>query len=77
MDFQNLNVRLLIEPIDYPTDGKDEVKGKLDDKTPSQRLRAVLFVLYTQEGSPGNFVDFYRTKVEHFIESIKSQLKQE
>ena len=77
MDFQGLNVRLLIEPIDYPSDGKSEIKSKLDNKTPSERLRAVLFVWWTQEGEQGVFADFYRSKMEHLIDGVKNNLKPE
>lgn len=77
MDFQGLNVRLLIEPIDYPSDGKCEVKNAIDSKTPSERLRAVLYVAWKQGGEHGVFADFYRDKMEHFIENVKANLKPE
>ena len=77
MDFQGLNVRLLIEPIDYPSDGKSEVKNQIDNKTPSERLRAVLFVAWKQGGENGAFPDFYRQKMEHFIDDVKSNLAPE
>ena len=48
MDLQNRNVRLLIEPMDFDTDGKVEIKNPLGTKSPSERLRAVLFVLHKQ-----------------------------
>jgi len=78
MDFQGLNVRLLIEPVDYPTDGKQEVKGLLDSKTPSQRLRAVLFVLWKQETDKQcelrDFNQFYIEKMERLIDKVKEQI---
>jgi len=77
MAMQGLNVRLLIEPMDYESDGKTEVKSKLDGKTPSERQRAVLFVWWKQEGEPGMFQDFYRTKMEHVIEGLKNNLNPE
>lgn len=77
MDFQGLNVRLLIEPIDFPSDGKMEVKSKLDNKTPSERLRAVLFVWWKQEGEQGVFIDFYRNKMEALIDGVKNNLREE
>lgn len=77
MDFQGLNVRLLIEPIDYPSDGKAEIKNQIDSKTASERLRAVLYVAWKQSGEQGVFADYYRSKMEHFIEDVKSNLKPE
>lgn len=77
MDFQGLNVRMLIEPIDYPTDGKMEVKSQLETKTPSERVRSILFVWWKQEGEPGVFADWYRVKMEHIIEGLKNNLNPE
>lgn len=77
MDFQDLNVRLLIEPVDYPSDGKMEIKSELETKTQSSRLRAVLFVAWKQGGEKGVFADFYRQKMEAFINDVKSNLREE
>jgi hypothetical protein len=75
MDFQDLNVRMLIEPIDYPSDGKMEVKSQFESKTPSERLRGVLFVAWKQGGEKGVFADFYRDRMNAYIEDVKSYLK--
>lgn len=48
-----------------------------DNKTPSKRLRDVLFVLYTQEGSHGAFETFYQDKMEKIITFTKSKLEPE
>ncbi len=45
-----------------------------ESKTPSQRLRGVLFVLWSQEGKKGNFEDYYRSRMEKLIEIIKAKL---
>jgi len=44
------------------------------EKTPSQRLRAVLFVLWEQTEKTSDFDTFYRQKVEQFIDKIKEKL---
>jgi len=53
---------------------KAEVKGK----SPSERLRAVLFVLYKQETEAGRvigtFESFKGDYMEKFIQSIKDKL---
>lgn len=55
-----------------------EEKAEIDEKTASQRLRAVLFVWYKQETEKGNFVGLFETfkkeKMEKIIETIKSKL---
>ena len=43
-------------------------------KTPSQRLRACLFVLWEQQGKKGDFESFYRSKMERVIEWVKEKL---
>jgi len=56
----------------------DELKADYEDKnkTPSKRLRDVLFVAYKQQSE--GFLDFesyYQTKMNRFIEHIKSKLE--
>lgn len=52
-----------------------EIKPEFEnDKSPSQRLRNVLYVYWEQKGKKGEFNDFYRSKMENFIEHIKTKL---
>lgn len=47
------------------------------EKTPSQRLRAVLFVLHKQNEAKGSKEDadsLYKRYMEHFIDTVKKQL---
>ena len=43
-------------------------------KSPSQRLRSVLYVLFEQQGQKGEFQDYYRTQIEKIIDHLKSKL---
>ena len=46
-----------------------------DAKSPSQRLRGVLFVFWKQiKGGKGSFDDFYRMQMERFIDATKEKL---
>lgn len=45
-----------------------------DKKTPAQRLRAVLFILWKQEGSRGDFEYFYRERMDKLTDMIKAKL---
>jgi|SRR5689334_19434393 len=45
-----------------------------EDKTPSQRLRAVLYVLWQQKGSKESFELFYRENLEKAISRVKRLL---
>ena len=56
-------------PEDIPTEDAD-----FEGKTPSKRMRSVLFVYWKQKGAEGDFEDFYRTKMNELIEYIKTKL---
>jgi len=52
-----------------------QVKGFEDKtKTPSKRLRAVLFLMWKQLGEVGDFETYYRVQVEKVIEHLKAKL---
>jgi hypothetical protein len=55
---------------------EDIPKGDATDesKSPSQRLRAVLFIAWRQEGGLGDFEYYYRQQMEKFISSVKNRL---
>ncbi len=69
---------LVIAPSEAEADQVEVPQGRpevgMTAKTPSQRLRAVLFVLWKQLGSRDDFEDYYRTQMERFIEIVKSNL---
>lgn len=46
-----------------------------ETKTPSARLRAVLFVFWKDvRGGKGNFNEFYRETIEKYIQNVKEKL---
>ncbi len=72
------NVRCMLEPIDVPVAGMDEVTTEIDQKTPCQRLRAVLFVHWksVNEGKveiESYFEQFYHRQMEKIIEGYKQK----
>lgn len=48
-----------------------QVDATDESKSPSQRLRAVLFILWKQEGEKGDFEVFYRANMEKAINRVK------
>lgn len=46
-------------------------------KTPSQRLRAKIYILWKQRGGKGDFESFYRTMYQKFDELVASHLEKE
>jgi hypothetical protein len=73
------NVRVLVEPVDVPTEGMDVVESEAEPKTKSQRLRAVLFVYYKQLDNTyraqKTFQQFYDERMEAFIDEVKESLE--
>ena len=53
-------------------EGKPEFK---DGKSPSQRLRNVIYVYWEQQGKQGDFETFRKQKMETLIDFIKSKLE--
>ena len=75
LQYHNLFGYLLFSPNQFRDE--DIPKGDATDesKSPSQRLRAVLFIYWKQLGQPGNFEFFYRQQVEKQIDAIKNCLE--
>ena len=71
MRLQGQNLNVLVEPIDEPTELL-KIDKDVDKKTQAQRVRAVLFVLWKQQGS-GEFRDFYYNETEKYINTIKDR----
>jgi hypothetical protein len=55
-----------------------EEPAEAGTKTPSERLRSVLYVLWEQRGKPGGTFEPWRiTQMEKLIEHVKTQLDKE
>lgn len=59
------------EDVKLPNERPDPAVGT---KTPSQRLRGVLYRLWQQQGGGVDFESFYRIKLETIIDQIKGRL---
>lgn len=68
------NVCISIVPEDVAPDEVVKVATEREQKTPGQRLRAVIFCLYQQLKPPGPFQPFYDAEMEKFIDHIKANL---
>jgi len=79
MELQGNNLDALLNPIDYNVE-EMKINSDLDTKTPSQRLRSVLFVYYKklekQGKAPKDFREFYDLKMEKFIDIIKQAMEE-
>lgn len=54
---------------------KEKADSGMGTKTPSQRLRACLYVMWEQQGKKGSFEDYYRVQMEKVIDYIKDKLE--
>ena len=75
-EIQNLNLKVLLQPLNAVAD-LHEVKAEFEEKTPSQRLRATIFVYWKQQKEPGEFEMFYKRQMEKLIDFIKTKLNPE
>lgn len=73
-DLQNVECEMLLVPIADPESKVITIDSKLDEKSPSQRLRSVLYVYWKQNGLKKDFATFYKEKMEGIIEMVKSKL---
>ncbi len=55
---------------DIPAEPAEEDKNK----SPSKRQKAVLFLIWKQGGSVGDFNNYYRERMEKNIERLKTEL---
>lgn len=76
-DLQDQIVDLLIQPSDAEFPDIVTVKSEVDAKTPSQRIRGVLFVLWkqNQEGHK-EFSTYYQQKMGAIIDHLKSKIEE-
>ncbi len=74
-EIQGKNVKLLIQPMDGQPDELVDVKQEFATKTPSMRLRACLYVAWEQANKPGQFEDYYRHRMEYYINEVKQNLQ--
>ena len=72
MEIQGINLEALFKPTEEKTDLK-EVTGEFGEKKPSQRLRAVLFILWKQRGEKEDFEVFYKIQMEKVIDKVNYQ----
>ena len=75
-----INLQMLLTPLNEAVEAPLEVKSDIHSKTPAQRIRACLFVLFKYEIETGklakdaSFEMFYQQRCEKIIDWIKTKL---
>ena len=75
MELQNINLEAVFTPLDAPNAPEYKIDKEMNEKSPSTRLRNVLFVLHGQLEIDEDFDSWYRVKMEQIIEGIKNKLE--
>lgn len=79
MELHNQLGWFVFAPADIQITEADIPKERIDSdeqKTPGQRLRAVLYVMYEKKGKVGTFEEYYRKQMERIINQVKSKLEE-
>lgn len=77
MELQGINIDLFMQPLDSEPEDIIKIDKDLEQKTLSQRLRAVLFIEWKQKGEIGDFKSFYDERMLKYIDHAKSKLEPE
>lgn len=79
MGFRNTEGWVAFSPNDDGIPDLPEERAEVDTKTPSERLRAVMYVWYKQETEANSFLGtfdaFRNEKMEKIIETVKTKLQ--
>lgn len=73
-EYHNKFGYLLFKENSYQDEDIPQSDADTRGKTPSQRLRSVLYVYWTNTGSNGDFDVFYRNKMENLINMVKEKI---
>lgn len=74
MEIQGINLDMYLKPLDTEPTGLVTIDKDLSNKSQSERIRNVLFLLWQQNTEGEDFNIYYRRKTEKYIEFLKAKL---
>lgn len=74
-ELQGLNIDLKITPREEVVE-EQIIEKDLNQKSQSQRIRAILFLLFKQNNEGLDFDIYYKQKTERIIEHLKSKIEE-
>lgn len=75
MELQGVNLDATFKPVDEPQTEPVKIDKEISQKTPSQRFRGVLFVVWKELGCKEDFETFYKSEYEKIIGYYKKKLE--
>ena len=76
MDMQGVLCDTLFQPVDSPFAEIDKIETDMDQKTSSQRLRSVMYILFKQNNEGHDtFPAYYNHKMEGILEHLKGKIE--
>lgn len=74
MKLQRQVVDALLTPMDEPNVEDYKIDKEIEQKSPGQRLRAVIYVWWEQSGTSEEWEPFYKRQMERIIDRVKDKL---
>jgi hypothetical protein len=72
MELQGTNLQAIFEPSEEPSE-ELKIEKDIDVKSPSQRLRSVIYVVYKNTKTDETFSQFYEKMMDRIIEGVKKK----
>ena len=76
-ELMNINTEMLITPFDEQHTEKIIVDKEAGEKSPSERLKSVIYVYQQSVGNTENEITFYRKSIEKLINFYKKKIDEE
>ena len=74
MELLNANVNATFQPIDEPKAEEINIKKDINSKSQSERIRAIIYILYKQDKSDLTFENYYKNQTEKIIDWLKLKI---
>lgn len=74
MNYHNVNAKMFSHPKDVSNLEELKIDKEAGAKSPSERLRSILYIYFLQKKPKVDFEVFYREKMESLINLIKQKL---
>ena len=77
MDMQGILCETLFSPLDTEFPEIDKIETDMDQKSPSQRLRSIMYILFKQNNEGHDlFPAYYAHKMEGILTHVKGKIEE-